>query len=188
VIATGSLRRQSQLLRHRPDLKLIEIRGNVETRLRKMEEQGLAGLMLAQAGLERLGLAHQIREILDPGWLLPAVGQGALGVECRSDDEATRALARQIDHRPTHLSVAAERTVLRELGGGCQVPIGVLSRLAGPMLWLRAVVLDPLGRECIEMERSDLIENAENLGRAVAGDLLALGASRLLGKCTGQER
>jgi hydroxymethylbilane synthase len=182
VIATGSLRRQAQLRRHRPDLQLIDIRGNVETRLRKMEQQDLAGLILAQAGLERLGLEKRIREILDPGWMLPAVGQGALGLECRWDDQATRDLARQIDHIPTHLSVVAERTLLHDLGGGCQVPIGVLSCLKGPMLSLRAVVLDPLGSEVIEAEKSDHLENAEDLGRALAAELKDRGAGRLLGR------
>jgi hydroxymethylbilane synthase len=134
-----------------------------------------------------LELANCISEILHPGWLLPAVGQGALGLECRVDDKRARGFVDQIDHLATHRAVSAERALLRALGGGCQVPIGVLSQLAGPQLSLRAVVLDALGRERLEAEQSDRSENAEILGHDVAGELLALGAGRLLGKRTGQE-
>src|SRR5262249_55964614 len=124
VVATSSLRRRAQVLHRRPDLRLIDIRGNVETRLRKLDEQGLDALVLAQAGLVRLGLAHEIREILDPSWMLPAVGQGALGLECRTEDAATRELLRCLDDFATRQAVLAERAFLRAMGGGCQVPMG----------------------------------------------------------------
>src|ERR671933_315144 len=100
------------------------MRGNVETRLRKLSEQGLDALILARAGLERLGLGDVITEVLDPAWMLPAVGQGALGLECRADDRAALDLVRQLDDAPTRQAVLAERSLLRALGGGCQVPIG----------------------------------------------------------------
>src|SRR5204863_3275568 len=116
VIGTSSLRRKAQFLHRRPDLKLIDMRGNVETRLRKLVEQNLDATILAQAGLVRLGLADHITEILDPSWMLPAVGQGALGLECRTDDAATRALLDKLNDPPTRWAVLAERAMLRGLG------------------------------------------------------------------------
>src|SRR5436190_4066592 len=124
TVATGSLRRRAQLLHRRPDLQLADIRGNVDTRLRKLREQGLDALILAAAGLERLGLGHAITERLDPAWMLPAVGQGALGLECRSDDAKTRALLAPLNDAATRCAVLAERAMLRGLGGGWQVPGG----------------------------------------------------------------
>src|SRR5262249_12129491 len=124
VVASSSLRRKAQLLHHRPDLKLIDIRGNVETRLRKLQEQDLDPTILAEAVRRRLGLAERITEILDPSWMLPAVGQGALGLECRADDVPTLAVLRQLDDTATHAAVLAERAFLRAMGGGCQVPMG----------------------------------------------------------------
>src|SRR5215831_17093059 len=137
VVATSSLRRRAQVLHRRPDLRLVDIRGNVETRLRKLDEQGLDALVLAQAGLERLGLAGQITEILDPAWMLPAVGQGALGLECRADDPETLNLLQELNHLPSQRAVLAERSFLRALGGGCQVPIGALAPVNGDTLTLR---------------------------------------------------
>ena len=116
VVATSSLRRRAQLLHRRPDLKLIDIRGNVETRLRKLEEQNLDATILAEAGLVRLGLADRITEILDPSWMLPAVGQGALGLECRAEDD-TLGLLRGLDDAATRQAVLAERAFLRAMGG-----------------------------------------------------------------------
>src|SRR5262249_55757093 len=124
-VATGSLRRQAQLAHRRPDLGLVDIRGNVDTRLRKLAELDLDGIVLAEAGLLRLGLESHITELLDAKWMLPAVGQGALGLECRSDDEETQSLLSRLDHFPSRQAVLAERAVLRALGGGCQVPLGV---------------------------------------------------------------
>src|SRR5207244_2525904 len=129
-----------------PDLMLVEVRGNVETRLRKLTEQGFDALILAEAGLERLGLAARITEVLDPAWMLPAVGQGALGLECRADDETTRTLLAQLDHEPTRQAVLAERSMLRALGGGCQVPIGATTHVESGTLNLRAAMLSVDGR------------------------------------------
>jgi hydroxymethylbilane synthase len=124
VVATSSVRRKAQLLHCRPDLKLIDIRGNVDTRLRKLAEQNLDATILAQAGLVRLGLAERVTEILDPNWMFPAVGQGALGLECRDADHATRLRLDRLNEAPTRWSVLAERAMLRGLGGGCQVRSG----------------------------------------------------------------
>jgi len=179
-IATGSMRRRAQILYHRPELQLVDIRGNVDTRLRKLEDDGLDGLILAQAGLHRLGLDAAIRHIMDPAWMLPAVGQGALGLECRSDDTATGALLHALEDLPTRQAVAAERAMLFALGGGCLVPIGALGTVAGEMLTLRGVVLDTRGSERIDGTIVGHASDADSLGRRLADDLLTRGAKQLL--------
>jgi hydroxymethylbilane synthase len=180
TLATSSLRRQAQILHRRPDLKLIDIRGNVETRLRKLTENNLDGIVLAQAGLERLGLAGQITEILDPIWMLPAVGQGALGLECRSADQESRNLVEKINHPGTHWAVRAERAMLRELGGGCHVPIGAATIVVGSNLTLRGAVLSQDGVRRIDGQVSGPLLSGEDLGRQLAKDLWARGAKELL--------
>ena len=180
VVATSSLRRKAQLLHARPGLSLIDIRGNVETRLRKLVEQNLDGIILAQAGLVRLGMAEQITEVLDPSWMFPAVGQGALGLECRSDDAATLEILKGLNDAPTRAAVLAERAMLRGLGGGCQVPIGAVTRIANGTLKLRGVVLPPDGSQRIEEEVTGPITQAELLGTVVADQLRQGGAETLL--------
>jgi hydroxymethylbilane synthase len=178
VIATSSLRRRSQVLHRRRDLSVVDIRGNVETRLRKLEERALDGLILAQAGLERLGLQDRITQVLDPDWMLPAVGQGALGLECRTADAETRALVSAVNHSPTHQAVLAERAFLRALQGGCQVPIGAAASVHGGELSLRGAVLSPDGSRRIEGTMSGA--NAEEIGENLARELLKRGAGELL--------
>ena len=180
VVATSSLRRRAQLAHRRPDLKLIEIRGNVDTRLRKLGEQGLDATILAEAGLKRLGLEARITEVLDAAWMFPAVGQGALGIECRADDEATRRLLASLDDAKTHAAVLAERAMLRTLGGGCHVPIGARSSIEDGQLTLHGAVLTPTGSDRIEVRRTGNLDLAERLGETVAAELLRLGANRLL--------
>ena len=180
VVGTSSLRRRAQLLHRRPDLRLVEMRGNVETRLRKLEGQGLDALVLAQAGLERLGLGSAITELLDPAWMLPAVGQGALGLECRADDRETLGLLQALNDVPSRQAVLAERALLRALGGGCLVPIGAAGRVEGDTLSLRGAVLSPDGRERIDGQAEGPAAEAEALGRRLAADLLARGARALL--------
>lgn len=180
IVATGSLRRRAQVLYRRPDLRLIDIRGNVETRLRKLEEENLDGLILAQAGLERLGRRAVITEFLYPGWMLPAVGQGALGLECRAEDHETRSLVRNLDDEATRQAVTAERALLRRLGGGCLVPIGAATQQNGGMLSLRGAVFEAEGKTCIEGTREGPVAAAEDLGRQLAEDLLSRGAGELL--------
>jgi hydroxymethylbilane synthase len=180
IVATSSLRRRAQLLHRRPDLKLIDIRGNVETRLRKLDEQGLDAIILAQAGLVRLGLAERISEVLDTAWMYPAVGQGALGLECRRDDGATLAILDRLNDTATRWAVLAERAMLRGLGGGCQVPIGAVTNITSGLLMLRGVVLSPNGSQRVELEITGSMEQAEDLGKALANQLRARGAEELL--------
>jgi hydroxymethylbilane synthase len=180
MVATSSLRRQAQVRHRRPDLRLCDIRGNVDTRLRKLHDESLDALILARAGLERLGLAEMITQELDPAWMLPAAGQGALGLECRGDDIVTRELLAQLDHPSTHQAVLAERALLRALGGGCQVPIGAAASVAGEALTLRAAVLSPDGRQRIESQIVGPAAVADTLGMRLAQELLLRGAGQLL--------
>lgn len=179
TIATSSPRRRAQAHNRRPDLHLVNIRGNVETRLRKLVDEKLDGLILAQAGLERLGLGKDFFiETLD--WMLPAVGQGALGLECRADDMATRKLLERLEDRPTRQAVEAERALLRALGGGCQLPIGVLTLLRQEKLHLRAIVLSPDGKHSLETDGAIEVADGELLGNSLAQQLLSKGAQQLL--------
>lgn len=180
VVGTSSLRRRSQSLNRRPDLRLVNVRGNIETRLRKLADESFDALILAEAGLERLGLRAAITEVLDSAWMLPAVGQGALGLECRANDPGTCSLVGRLDDPPTRQAVTAERALLRALGGGCQVPIGAAARIARGRLFLRAAVLSPDGCERVEAEIDGPAEEAESLGQRLAADLAARGALRLL--------
>jgi hydroxymethylbilane synthase len=180
VLATSSLRRRAQVLHRRPDLRLVNMRGNIETRLRKLKEDALDGLILAQAGLERLGLADAITEILDLAWMLPAIGQGALGLECRADDANSRALVAQLDDRRTHQAVLAERAFLRALGGGCLVPIGATTSIDDEILTLRGAVLSPDGSRKVEGTLAGPLNQAEQLGSQLAIELLGRGARELL--------
>ncbi|HEV3236514.1 MAG TPA: hydroxymethylbilane synthase [Gemmataceae bacterium] len=180
TVATSSLRRRAMALHRRPDLRLVNIRGNVETRLSKLESDELDGIILAHAGLDRLGLEAAITEILDTSWMLPAVGQGALGLECRIGDRASLDLVEQLNDPVTRQVVLAERSFLRRLGGGCLVPIGVESRVSGTQLTLRGVVMRADGVEKVEGERSGPAADAEILGLHLADDLARAGANRLL--------
>jgi hydroxymethylbilane synthase len=180
TVATSSLRRRAQVLHRRPDLRLVDIRGNVETRLRKLQEQELDALILAEAGLERLGLKSAVTEILDRAWMLPAVGQGALGLECRVDDTATRGVVQQLNHLPTWHAVRAERALLRALGGGCQVPIGSATTVSGETLELHGAVIKADGSCRIEGRAGGPLDLGEELGRRLAEDLLQRGAGELL--------
>lgn len=180
ALATGSLRRRAQIWHRRPDLRILDIRGNVETRLRKLAELELDGLVLAQAGLERLGLEQAIKEVLDPEWMLPAVGQGALGLECRSDDQPTQLLLQKIDDACARQAVTAERAFLFALGGGCLVPIGAAAAVAAGQLALHGAVLSPDGKQRVAGRRAGVASMAEVLGQDLAAELLARGAGALL--------
>jgi hydroxymethylbilane synthase len=180
TVASSSLRRRAQMRRRRPDLQLVDIRGNVETRLRKLAEQSLDAIVLAHAGLDRLGLTAHITQILDPQWMLPAVGQGALGLECRVNDAVTRAVLAPLNHWPTAQAVRAERALLHGLGAGCQVPIGAATSVDNNRLRLRGAVLSPDGSRRIDGEAVADLGEAEPLGERLALQLLAGGARELL--------
>ncbi|MFL5343056.1 MAG: hydroxymethylbilane synthase [Gemmataceae bacterium] len=180
-VATGSTRRRALLRHRRPDLRLEEIRGNVETRLRKLTDLDLDGLILAQAGLERLGLAQAITESLDQSWMLPAVGQGALGLECRTDDAETQHLLSWLDDPAARQAVMAERAFLLALGGGCQMPIAAAGRVTEDGLQLRGAVLSEDGARRIDGDIAGPAHRAEQLGIELAQQLLKQGAKALLG-------
>lgn len=180
-LGTGSLRRRAMALNRRPDLEIVNLRGNVETRLKKLTDDLFAGIILAQAGLERLGLSAKHAEILSPEWMLPAVGQGAIGLEVRSEDEKVALLVKSVNHEGTFKAVMAERALLRGLGGGCLVPIGVHSQVVGRQLDLYAVVLSPDGIKKVEGRLTGELDHAEKTGQDLAGLLLDAGAKELLG-------
>ncbi len=184
-VATGSLRRRCQLLHARPDLEIVDIRGNLNTRYAKLANSDWAGMILARAGVLRLGWEDRIGESLDPLFLLPAVGQGALGVEIRQGDDRVASVARTLHHDQTGYATAAERALLRALEGGCQVPIGTygrVSRDAGgvPLLFLDAMVGSLDGRQVVRGAISGPPDQAEELGETLADDLLTQGAKAIL--------
>jgi hydroxymethylbilane synthase len=180
-IGTGSLRRQTQLLHARPDLQMVDVRGNVDTRLKKLREGQFDALVLAEAGLKRLNLAAQITEVLPPKLMVPAIGQGALGLETRSADRNTQEWVAKIDDLSSHQSVLAERTLLAALRGGCLAPVGAWGRVEDDgRLHLSACVLSNDGAHRLE---TDLLGNAADaiqIGRQAAEQLLAAGAAQLI--------
>lgn len=179
-IGTGSLRRKSQLLHQRPDLQVLEIRGNVETRLRKLDDGEYDAIVLAEAGLKRLGLADRITAVLPRDAMLPAVGQGALGIEARADDKHTLAALKQIDDDATHQAVVAERTLLATLRAGCLAPVGAWARTIGGELVLEAVVVAPDGSQRIAVRDAAPPTDAAALGKRAAEQLLAQGAEAII--------
>ena len=180
TVGTSSLRRRAQLLNRRPDLNLLDLRGNVETRLRKLRDQDFDAIILAEAGLDRLGLRHEITELLDPTWMLPAVGQGAIGLECRTDDTDARRLVEGVNDLATWQRVTAERAMLYALGGGCLVPIGATSRVEDGLLTVRGMVLSPDGARRIVATHRGPADAPLAVGQELAAMLLAEGAGELL--------
>jgi hydroxymethylbilane synthase len=176
-VGTGSLRRRVQLLHRRPDLTVVPLRGNVDTRLKKMESQGLDGLILAAAGLNRLGLAHIYRGCVPESDMLPAVGQGALGLEVRTGDQDILAF---LDDAPTRQAVTAERAFLARLEGGCVVPVAALGRVEGDSLHLEAMISDLEGRRLLREGRVGPVTAAAELGTRLAESLLAQGGGEIL--------
>jgi hydroxymethylbilane synthase len=182
-IGTSSLRRASQLRQFRPDFQIIEIRGNVDTRLRKLAEGEYDAVVLAKAGIVRLGHASRVTEVLSPEIVLPAVGQGALGVEFMASREKEFRLVDQLIDRNTMLAVKAERALLADIQGGCRLPLGAWARLEAGEMVIDACVLAADGTESIRRRRKKVCHNerdAETLGKEVAGELLGAGAERLL--------
>ncbi len=180
-VGTSSLRRQCQLRHWRPDLDIRDLRGNVNTRLAKLDAGDYDAIILACAGLKRLGFENRIRQVPGPELLLPAIGQGAIGVECRLDDDRVQALLAPLDHAPTRTRVTAERALNRRLMGGCQVPIAGFATLEEDVILVRGRVGSPDGQTLIQGDISGRPEDAEELGRVLAEDLLERGADRVLG-------
>jgi hydroxymethylbilane synthase len=180
VIGTSSPRRQSQLHAARPDLRLQVLRGNVDTRLARLAGGSLDAIVLACAGLERLGLADRITHVLDPGLSIPAVGQGVIGVETRDDDTATRALVAVLEHPETRLSLDAERAFAETLHGSCHSPIAAHARIVAGELSLAGFVGSPDGREVYRGTASGPRADASAIGRALAQRLKSDGAGALL--------
>lgn len=185
AIATGSLRRKAQLLHVRPDLAIIDIRGNLNTRYAKLESSSWGGMLLARAGVVRLGWADRIGETLDPLVILPAVGQGALGIEIRVDDDRTAGIVRALHHDATGHATAAERSLLHTLEGGCQVPIGTYARVVRDRngeetLHLDAMVGSLDGSQVVRGSIHGAPAAAATLGRDLAGELLTKGARAIL--------
>lgn len=180
VIGTSSLRRKAQLLRLRPDLKFVDLRGNLDTRLRKMSEGQCDGMILALAGLKRLGFESEITEVLGPDITLPAVGQGALAIEIREDDKEIAEIAAFLDHYPSRLAVEAERTLMRELEGGCQIPVGAYGRMENGAFVFEAMVASLDGQTLIRERGESLPENANDLAKKIAQKLLEKGGKKIL--------
>lgn len=188
VVGTSSLRRQSQLMERRPDLNIKFLRGNVQTRLKKLDDGEFDAIILASAGLKRLELGDRIAEVLDVQVSLPAVGQGAVGIECRSDDPEINALIAPLDDHKTHVRVRAERAMNRRLGGGCQVPIAGYAELEHGVIVLHGLVAQPDGKKVLRGSISGRPEDAEELGTVLAEDLLSRGADAILKEVYAQSR
>lgn len=187
-IGTGSLRRSSQLLHTRPDLQIVPLRGNVDTRIKKLESGDMQAIILAAAGLNRLGLSDRITQFLSTEALLPAIGQGALGLEVRKDDDRTLEILSFLNHRPTELAVRAERAFLKRLEGGCQVPIAGLGIIEEGIIKLKGLVAKPDGSRIIKDKIKGPDSQPEELGFALAERLLKEGADRILAGVYGKYR
>ena len=179
-VGTSSLRRQCQLRARRPDLQVLDLRGNVNSRLAKLDAGDYDAILLAAAGLKRLGLEARITALLECGESLPANGQGAVGIECRSNDTELLTLLSRLEDQGTRQRVMAERAMNRSLQGGCQVPIGAYAELQGDELWLRGLVGSIDGQRILRAEIRGPVSDAETLGEKVAEALIAQGADKLL--------
>jgi hydroxymethylbilane synthase len=185
-VGTGSLRRSAQLLHIRPDLELVPVRGNVDTRLGKLEAGEYEAIILAVSGLKRLGLEHRISQTLAVEKLLPAIGQGALGLEVRQEDERTISWIDFLNHRETEVTVKAERAFLKELEGGCQVPLGAFCRAEKGQLHLEGMVAELDGSRVLRDQVTGAEDDAEEMGIILARRLLAAGADEILERIHGQ--
>ena len=185
VFGTSSLRRQAQLLRLRPDLQIVQFRGNVQTRLAKLADGIAVATMLAAAGLRRLDMAARITEVIDTGILLPAAAQGAIGIEIRSGDSATAHALAPLDHQQTHIAVLAERAFLGTLDGSCRTPIAALAIFANGRLDFRGEVISPDGTRHVSVARNALPQEAARMGADAGAEVLAKAGPSLLGALLG---
>jgi hydroxymethylbilane synthase len=179
-IATGSLRRKCQLLNWRPDLDIIDIRGNLNTRFVKLDESDWAGMLLAHAGVIRLGWEDRISQIIPHEKILPAVGQGALGIEIRADDKSTFDYIARLNHKETNLAATGERALLRHLEGGCQVPIGAYGKIQNKTFYLDAIIGSLDGKRIVRDSIDGRPEESEKLGIELADILLSKGGKEIL--------
>ena len=186
-IGTSSLRRRAQLAILRPDLVIEDLRGNLDTRLRKLDEGQYDAIILAAAGLNRLKLSDRISALFDPAEMLPAVGQGAVGIELRSDDKGLLDCLNFLAHRDTFVAVTAERAFLLTLEGGCQVPIAGHCKVDGDNITLTGLVASVDGKEVLKKTATGLAKDAETVGRNLAQELLDMGAKAILEEVYGQE-
>ncbi|MFX4226787.1 MAG: hydroxymethylbilane synthase [Porticoccaceae bacterium] len=180
VLGTSSLRRQCQIMARRPDLKIKSLRGNVQTRLGKLDAGEFDAIVLAAAGLLRLEMHDRIADFIDPVASIPAGGQGAVGIECRSDDEQIKQLLAPLAHEETTIAVTAERALNRRLQGGCQVPIACYATLDHEVIHMNGLVGSLDGTRILRVQGTDLLENAEALGVRLAEELLRQGADEIL--------
>ena len=185
-VGTSSLRRQAQLLHRRPDLKIEMLRGNLDTRLRKLRDGEFDAIVLAAAGLKRMGWVEQITEYLPSEVSLPAIGQGALGLEGRRDDAFVRGILAALDHHPTRTAVTAERALLERLEGGCQVPIAAHATLSGERLRLEGLVASVDGRRLVRDSVEGTVADARELGTRLAEQLLRQGGEAILNEIYGR--
>ncbi|MGZ5028311.1 MAG: hydroxymethylbilane synthase, partial [Methylobacter sp.] len=176
----SSLRRQCQIKELYPNAEILSLRGNVNTRLAKLDAGEYDAIILASAGLKRLGMAERITQCLDTGVSLPAIGQGAIGIECRSDDQEINKMLNALNDSETALCVTAERAMNARLNGGCQVPIAGFAQLKGEQLFMRGLVGSPDGSVIYRAERTGGLDEAETIGKTVAEDLLGQGADKIL--------
>ncbi len=184
-VGTSSLRRKSQLARLRPDLVIEDLRGNLDTRLRKLDEGRYDAIILAAAGLNRLGMADRITSLFEPAQMLPAIGQGALGLELRKDDDELLEAVSFLNHPATAVAVAAERAFLLRLEGGCQVPIGAFATTEGNTVTLTGLIASVDGREVLREEAAAPAAEAAQLGATLAGKLLEQGGRAILAEVYG---
>lgn len=179
-IGTSSLRRTAQLLHYRPDLNVIPLRGNLDTRLRKLHTEDLQAIVIAAAGLRRVGLSERITQSLPIGVMVPAIGQGALGLELRRDDHKVKSFLTFLDHYPTRIAIEAERSFLRELRGGCELPVGAHAMLDGKVVHLDALVASPDGKRVFRNSMEGTADEAGLIGARLAKMLLGSGAQQII--------
>ena len=187
-VGTGSLRRQTQLMNYRPDLKIIPMRGNIDTRIKKLETENLDAIILATAGLRRMGWQERITETIDSDILLPAIGQGAVGIEARHHALDILEFIVQLDHEETNLAIEAERSFLKVLEGGCQVPIGAYAILTGNDIFIRGIVGSLDGKLIHKSEIKGPLESAKLLGKELGLRLLKMGADKILKEIYGSDQ
>ncbi|MFQ5811534.1 MAG: hydroxymethylbilane synthase, partial [Armatimonadota bacterium] len=185
TVGTGSERRKAQLLHHRPDLHVVPLRGNLDTRLRKLDTERLDAIVVAAAGLARMGIGSEQVVPLPVDLCVPAAGQGALAIEFRGDDRRVAELVSSLGHEPTAACVAAERAALATLGSGCQVPIGLHARIVDGRLRLQGVVAEATGERLVRADGDGRSEDAEQIGADVAQGLLSRGARDMIGATDG---